>query len=258
MGKGFWRMSLFALVLAGSSLAFANSFFDRTPQFDLPKGAIAFMGCYWSPLSILGAGENPSSSAPNYTTVLQSSSGNVKVGVDTGMFVDMFMVEKPPTPVEATLEINQAVIEKSAQLGMSLTPVEYNTAYQNALLMHVLNPAKWKYNPQITKYCGLRPYILIGIIDYCDAFPSPVMIREKLNDQKISYWGKRSVLEKDSDIFASQGLQHAVALEFFLVSTADGSVVWQGNTMTSGNKNSGFKGIANGLVENALKNLMRK
>jgi hypothetical protein len=260
MGKRIWPAGLLVLALTGSPMAWGNTFFSRAPQFNLPDGAIAFMGCYWSPQSIVGTGGDTSAppTSLNSNTNLYNS-GNVKVGVDTNQLGQMIIGDQaPPTSTEATDETNQAVLEKGAGIGLALTPVNYSTVYQNALLMHVLNPAKWGYNPQLTQYCGMKPYILIGIIDYCDAYPCSAKIREKENDKPISYWGRRSILEQDADVFANKGAQHAVALEFFLVSTANGSTLWQGNLMTTGGKGASYQGLTEGLVENALKNLMRK
>ena len=58
-------------------------------------------------------------------------------------------------------------------------------------------------------------------------------------------------------LFAIQGKNNAVALEFFLVSTQTGNTLWQANTITTKGAAIGFKDIANGLVKNALKNLAK-
>ncbi|GEM_PF-1985005 len=267
MKKNLWRAGLLAFILAGASLAWGNTIYSRAPQFNLPDGAIAFMGCYWSPLSITGSGGDTSAppavpGAPNNNGNLYNS-GNVKVGVDTNMLGQMIGDQivgdqAPPTSDEATQQADAAVMQKAADMSLSITPVAYSTVYQNALLMHVLSPVKWGYNPQLTQYCGMKPYILIGIVDYCDAYPCSAKVKEKDKDQPIAYFGKRSILEQDTDVFANKGAQHAVALEFFLISTADGKTLWQGNLMTTGGKGAGYEGLTTGLVENALKNLMHK
>lgn len=266
MVKHLWRAGLFSLALAGPSWVWGNSQFNRAPAFNLPAGDIAFMGCYWAPLPVIGDGQPSEAPAmpgnPNANSTLYQS-GGVKVGVDSqalGQMVGDAIIgdEKPPAPADALLQANEAVVDKGSRLELPLAAVAYSTPYQNALLMHILNPAKWGYNPGLTKYCGIRPYILIGLIDYFDAYPSSVKIREKEKDQKLSYGGKRSILEKDTDVFAIKGNNHVVAMEFFLVSTADGTTVWQGNLINTGGKMAGYQGIAQGLVENALKNLARK
>jgi hypothetical protein len=222
MGKRSWRLGLLGLVLVGPSLVWGNSQFNRDPQFTVPAGDIAFMGFYWSALNVIGDGqpsEAPPSMAPNNTTTTLAQSGNLKVGVNNNaagqMIADSIIgEEKPPAPADAILQADQAVVDKGTGLGLSLMPVPYSIPYQNVLLMHVLNPAKWAYNPALAKYCGMRPYILIGIIDYFDAYPSSVKIREKEKDQKLSYWGKRSILEQDTDVFSIKGNNHVVAVEF--------------------------------------------
>ena len=267
MKKHLWLAGLFGLVLSGASTAWGNSFFNRSPQFNVPQGEIAFMGFYSSPLSITGDGNAsaPPSAAPANPTNNGNlyNSGGVKVGLDTnaaGQMIGDAIIgdDKPPAPGEDAALANQELLQKATNMSLAISPVDYSTAYQNALLMHILSPAKWRYNPQITQYCGMKPYILIGIVDYCDAYPSSAKIKEKENDQPISYWGKRSILIQDSDIFANRGAQHAVALEFFLISTADGSTVWQGNLMNTAGKGSSYEGLISGLAENALKNLMKK
>lgn len=262
MVKRLGWVGLVGLFLIGPQVALGNSIFNRAPQFTVPAGAIAFMGCYWSPLTILSSGggglsaDAPAAPGAEHTLF---NSGNVHVGIDTSKAADLLIGdEAPPEPGLATSMANQSVLEKGGGLGLSIAPVTYSVPYQNALLMHILNPAKWAYNPGLTKYAGNKPYLLIGIIDQCVGYPSSVKIREKQNDQPISYFGKRSILEQDTDVFANKGAQHVVALEFFLVSTATGITVWQGNVITTGGKMAGYDGILAGLVENALKNLMKK
>ena len=262
MGKSLCSVGLLMLALASYQVAWGNSFFSRAPQFNLPQGEIAFMGCYWSPLTILANGGGFSPDAPpdpNSTTNFYHS-GNMSVGLDASKLVDLFggADTPPPTTEAATTETNQVVLEKGSGLGFSVTPVNYSTVYQNALLMHILNPAKWSYNHQLTQYCGMKPYILIGIIDYCGLFPGPSKVREKENDQPIHYWGKRSVLEQDIDVFANKKALHSVALEFFLISAADGSTLWQGNLLNTAGKGNNYQDLKRGLVENALKNLAKK
>ena len=266
MVKTIWRVGLFGLALGVAPLAFANNFFNRDPQFTAPAGDIAFMGCYWSPLSILGTGQPVFSAPPpapmgHDTTVYNG--GNVKVGVNGsaagGLLADALIGDQPaPSPAAAIIQANQAVSQKSVNLGLTLSPVTYSIPYQNALLMHILSPAKWGYNPGLTRFCGNRPYILIGVMDYCDAYPSAVKVREKENDQPVTYFGKRSILEQNGDVFAPKGEQHVSAMTFFLVSTVDGKTLWQGTLMNAGGKMAGYQGLTEGLVENALKNLMKK
>jgi hypothetical protein len=262
MGKRLSRSVFLLLILAVSPAAWGNSFFSRVPQFNLPQGEIAFMGCYWSPLTIFANGGGFSAADPpnpGSTTNLYHS-GNVGVGFDASKLGDLFEGADTPAPAagEAANEVNQMVLEKGPGFGLALAPVNYNTVYQNALLMHVLSPAQWGYNPQLTKYCGGKPYILIGIIDYDGVFAGPAKVREKENDQPINYWGKRSVLEQDIDVFANKKAVHSAALEFFLISTADGSTLWQGNLLNSTGKGNNYQDLMRGLVENALKNLARK
>jgi len=262
MAKNIGWVGLFGLVLISPPFVCGNSFFSRSPQFNLPQGEIAFMGCYWSPLTILANGGGYSAAPPpaSNSNINLAHSGNFSVGVDAGKMVDLFSGEDhpPPTAEEVTNEANRIVLEKGKGVGLSLTPVNYSTVYQNALLMHILNPAKWGYNPQLTRYCGMRPYILISLIDYCGAFAGPAKIREKDNDRPIAYWGKRSILEQDTDVFANKKALHSAALEFFLVSTADGSTVWQGNVMNTAGKGDNYQDLLAGLVENVLKNLTQK
>ena len=162
-----------------------------------------------------------------------------------------------PDIATATADMNGAVIQSASEQNMPLQAVEYNQAYQNALLMHVLSPAQYLYHPQITPFCGNRPYVLIIIIDYYSVYPSSIKIREKEKDSKINYWGRRSIIEEDKGLFAVKGNNNAVALEFFLVSTQTGNTLWQANTITTRGESIDFSDIAKGLVNNALKNLMK-
>ena len=166
-----------------------------------------------------------------------------------------FVAEK----TQAVNETNQSLQEKATEMNLSLTAVPFNEAYQNALLMHVLTPEKYLYNPQLTQFCGNTPYILIVIIDYYAEFACSINIRESENGQKINYLGKRSIIEKDLSLFKNKGRQGAVALEFYLISTKDGSTIWQGNTITTVNSlGANYYDIAKGLSDNAFKNLMKK
>jgi hypothetical protein len=262
MGKRLSGICLFGLLLASSPFAWGNNFYYRSPQFTLPQGDIAFMGFYWSPLTIdkkdgAFSAEAPPMPGQNVNVV---HSGNFSVGLDTSKMADLFAGPDtaPPTTPEALGFANQAVLEKGTGMGLPITAVNYSVPYQNAVLMHVLNPAKWRYNPQITRYCGNKPYLLIGIIDYCGIFQGPAKIREKENDKPIQYFGKRSILEQDTDIFANKKSLHSVALEFFLISTVDGTTLWQGNVMNTAQSGNNYEDLVRGLTENALKDMAKK
>lgn len=248
---------LWAALFPGAALG--NDFFNRAPGFTVPDGAIAYLGTYASPMSVLGTGSDaPSAPAANPSnSVPVAKSGNFTVGLNPGALITMGDSAAPGIS-QAIDETNQALVQKASDMGLPLVAVNYNLAYQNALLMHVLNPAKYLYNPKITQFCGNRPYILIGIIDYFDDSPASIKIKEEDNGRKMDYWGKRSVLVKDDNLFAVQGRQHAVAYEFFLVSTKDGNTVWQANTITTRGASSYFNDIAKGLIDNALKHLLNK
>jgi hypothetical protein len=196
----------------------------------------------------------------NYETIAKS--GNFSVGVNTDAVGDklagLLISEKAaPDIATASADTNAAVLQYASEAGLTLQPVEVNLAYQNALLMHVLSPAQYRYHPQITTFCGNRPYALIAVIDYYSMYPSSLKIREKEKDAKINYFGRRSIIEEDKGLFAIKGNNNAVALEFFLVSTRTGNILWQANTITTKGAAIGFKGIAKGLVKNALKNLAK-
>lgn len=218
--------------------AWANSFYLRAPGFETPKGPIAYMGSWFQPLKILAGGSNSKVVVPKLTVF------------DNGT---LFTPEK----AQAVNDTNQALAGKAAELGLPLAPVPFQEPYQNALLMHVLNPAKYLYNPGLTRFCGGRPYILIGIIDYYADSSFSIDIRPDENGNPVNYWGRRSILEKDGSVFAMKGKQKAIALEFFLISTQGGKTLWQANTITTNNGPFGsYRDVAKGLIEDALKNLM--
>jgi hypothetical protein len=218
----------------------ANSFYFRAPGFDIPRGAIAYMGCWFQPLRVFAPGSTSKFVIPKLTVF------------DSG---SLFVPEK----VQAVNETNQALVEKATELNLRLDTVPFKEPYQNALLLHLLKPAQYLYHPAITQFCGNRPYILVGIIDYYADFTSSIDIRSSGNGNSVNYWGRRSILEKDASLLAMKGRQKAVALEFFLVSTQDGRTLWQANTVTTNNGPFGsYRDVAKGLIEGALKDLMKK
>jgi hypothetical protein len=222
------------------SPAGANSFYLRAPGFDIPKGPIAYMGTWFQPLKIYAAGSTSKTVIPKLTVF------------DNGT---LFTPEK----AMAVNDTNQALAKKAAELGLPLAAVPFQEPYQNALLMHVLNPSQYLYNPGITRFCGNRPFILIGIIDYYADSSFSIDIRPAENGNPVDYWGRRSILEKDGSVFAMKGKQKAIALEFFLVSTQDGKTLWQANTITTNNGPFGsYRDVAKGLIESALKDLMKQ
>jgi hypothetical protein len=239
-----------------------NEFYNRAPEFSVPNGTIAYMGSYWAPTRVV-ATDGFISSAPQplknagTTTVLMKNSNSSISLVDTGTPI-VIGDTSPPDTDQAMNETNLGMLQKAADMNLSMVPVSFNKIYQNALLMHVLSPGKYRYNPKITQFCGNQPYILIVVIDYYADYPSSIDIREKQDGHNINYWGKRSIIEQDKNLFANQGKQNAVALEFFLVSTQDGSTVWQANTVTTKGLNSYYHDITEGLIETAFKNLMKK
>ena len=222
----------------------ANEFYNRAPGFEVPAGTIAYMGSYFNPLRVHENGSD--------TQYLRSVQRDF-LGIKTDQ--SYFVAEKG----QAVNETNQSLQEKAAEMKLSLNAVPFNEAYQNALLMHVLTPAKYLYNPGITQFCGNQPYILIVVIDYYAEFACSINIRESQNGQKINYLGRRSIIEKDLSLFKNKGRQGAVALEFYLVSTKDGSTVWQANTITTvGSMGANYYNIAKGLSGDAFKNLMKQ
>ncbi len=221
-----------------------NSFYSRAPGFDVPNGTIAYMGSYFSPLRVHANGSDTRYLVPAQREFL-------------GMKTDRayFVADKS----QAVNETDRALQEKAAEMNLSLNPVAFNETYQKALLMHVLNPAKYLYNPQISQFCGYPPYILIVLIDYYAEFAFSIDIRESQDGQNINYWGRRSIIEQDLNLFKNRGRQAAVALEFFLISAKDGSTLWQANTITTTDGSTdNYYGIAQGLMGDAFNNLMKK
>jgi hypothetical protein len=198
--------------------AFGNAFYNRAPGFKVPDGNIAFLGSYYEPLQVFDTGSD--------ATTLKAQASILFGAVPILDFA-------PGDKTQAVNQTNQSVEEVGKQFELPLTYPPFNIAYQNALLLHVLDPAHYLYHPGITQYCGGTPYVLIVVVDYYAEFGSSVNIREMQDGQKIDYSGKRSILEKDLSMFANQGRQSAVALEIFLVSTKDGSTVWQAHTIST-------------------------
>jgi len=220
--------------------AYGNEIYYRAPGLDVPHGSIAYMGSYYSPLKVHKTGSDTEFLAPKDKSLLPN---------------DFFVADKS----EAVSETNQALQEKASEMSVYLTPTDFNEAYQFALLQHVLDPAHYSYNPGIGQYCGNKPYILIVLVDFYAEFSSSVNFRGKQNGQTVDYRGRRSILENDQNVFRNKGRQAVVALEFFLVSSQDGSTLWQANLITTGNSFSSdnYYGLAKGLAGDALKNLMK-
>ena len=233
-----WMLFLAAALFP--TWTFGNEIYNRAKGFDIPVGSIAYMGSFFSPMKVHATDSDTQFLIPEQKVLFASP---------------FFVADKP----QAVNETNQVLQEKAAEMNLSLDSVAFNETYQNALLMHVLNPAKYLYNPQIGKFCGDRPFILIVIVDYYAQFPCSINTRENQDGQKINYWGKRSVIERDMSMFRIKGRQAAVALEYFLVSSKDGNTLWQGNTITTSNGlGTSYYGVSKGLIENALKNLMKQ
>ncbi|SRR5579871_160780 len=241
MGKlaGVWLLILAAFFSTQEALA--NSIYNRAPGFDLPNGQIAFMGAYFNPLKVWATGSNTTTLTPR----------------DIRLFSQPFFVA---TKDQAVNETNQTLQEKATEMNLSLSSAPFNEIYQQALLKHVLSPQKYLYNPQISQFCGNPTYILIVIVDYYAEFSCSINIRENQNNQRIDYFGRRSIIEKDENLFRNKGRQAAVALEFFLVSAKDGSTLWQANTITTGGGLllDGYRGFTKGLIGDTLNNLMKR
>jgi len=163
-----------------------------------------------------------------------------------------------PDKGQAVSETGVVFLDRASQLGLSVESTYPNEAYQNALLLHVLNPQKYLYHPALTRYCLNHPYALVGLIDYYGDLPFSVNIREKRGETKIDYWGRRSLLEKDGSLLSVKGRQMVVAIELFLVSTRNGSPLWQANLVTTANGLVSYQGLAEGLIGDALRNLIEK
>jgi hypothetical protein len=236
--NGLWGGILILTFLPG--ITEANSIYGRAPGFTIPAGDIAYMGSFFSPLRVHANGSNTQFLIPK----------------DIRLFSQPFFVA-PKT--QAIHETDDAVQSKATEMGLPLAPVTFNETYQSALLMHVLNPKKYLYNPQIARFCGNKPYILIAIVDFYAEFSCSINIREKETGEPIAYFGRRSIIERDMSFFRNKGRQSAVALEFFLISSKDGSTLWQANTITTGGSLfDGYEGIAKGLVDGAFRDLMKR
>ena len=100
MGKRLCCAFFLLLALASPRFSWGNSFFNRAPQFNLPQGEIAFMGCYLSPLTIFANGGGFTAADPpnpGSTTNLYHS-GNVGIGFDASKLVDLFGGDDTPAP----------------------------------------------------------------------------------------------------------------------------------------------------------------
>jgi len=220
--------------------AFAKQIVSRATGFEMPTGSIVYMGSYYNPLKVHDTG----------------SDNHFLVSKDDSLFAHPFFVAGKD---QAVNETNQALQEIVDKMKLPVTIMPLNAPLQVALLSHIFNPAKNPYNPEIAKYCGNNPYVLVVLVDYYAEFASSITLREKEKDQKIDYMGKRSIIEKDDDPFQNRGRQAGVALELFLVSTQDGSTVWQCNAITTNNSNgSKYYDLCRGVIENAFKNLMKQ
>ena len=221
--------------------ASARQMVSRAPGFEIPAGAIAYMGSFYNPLRVHATGSDDHFLIPKDNSVIIAH--------------PYFTAGKD----QAVNETNQALQEVVTKMKLPIEATPLNAALLGALLSHIFNPAKFPYDPTVATFCGGKPYVLVVLVDYYAEFASSLTIREQEKGQKIDYMGKRSIIEKDDDPFQNRGRQAGVALELFLISTKDGSTVWQCNTMTTNNSNgSKYYDLARGLFENSFKNLMKQ
>ncbi len=223
--------------------AFGNAIYNRAPGFKVPEGNIAFLGSYYSPMKIFKNGSTHETLTSVHRTLLGLAPDQAYSAGDQA---------------RAVSETNELVDNEAMALNLPLSDAPLNETYQTDLLKHIYRPDKFAYNPAITAFCGNQPYILIIVIDFYTEFACSVNIRESQDGKKIDYSGKRSILEQDLSMFSIKGHQTGVAQELFLVSTKDGSTVWQAHTIsTTSNAYDPFHGLNKELLSKAFDNLLK-
>ncbi len=232
LAKRFILLS--AAICLWQGQVFGNEIIYRLPGFTFPEGSIAYMGSVYSPLKIYEKGKKSRFKVGNPD--LKDSAEQSVSNMDDGL-------------------LKEAIEDKLPLYSVHAAP-----AYQQALLMHILEPAKWAYHPQIAKLCEGYSYALICVIDYDDGMTPALKLREMENGQTISYWRKRPILETEEEILQKFfKARKVMAVEVYLISTKDGTPVWQGvgvNNDIGGFFTSG-EGPAGGLVRKFLKDLVK-
>ncbi len=204
--KWLWpAILLLALPLAQVG---ANEIYNKLPFFTAPDGPIAYLGSYYDPQKIWDT-------ASNHTTLRSWS------------------LQIPPAS-QAVSEVQASLLENAAQWGLRVAAIPASGHDLKALLLHMFHPGNPDSYPfgatKLYNLAGGSAYVLVGLIDYYGTFGCPVNVRvEDRKGLKINYFRRRSILEKDESFFKWQGYNKVGAFELFLLSTRDGSLLWQAN-----------------------------
>jgi hypothetical protein len=204
---GVMKGLLFLVVLFSSASVWANEFYSPAPGFTIPDGDIAYLGAYYEPLVIWDGGDHTK----------RMITRNAEI----------------PPAAKAVSEFQAALIQNAPHWKLNIQAAPVSLSDQRDLLAHLLHPAEpEKYPFALDKLLALasgKPYALIGFVDYYGSFGSPVKIIDQVHGMKLNYMVKRSYLEQEGDIMVKPGLNRVGAFELLLVSTKDGSVLWQAN-----------------------------
>ncbi len=218
--------------------AWANELYNAALGYAPPTGDIAFLGSLYEFRKIWDTGSN--------SKYLRSP-----------------MVQIPPAS-QAVSEVQAALLKNATKYNLAISASPIGTADQKALLLHTFRPAegdKYPFSPEkLSTLAGGKPYALVAIIDYYGTFGCPVNVRESMNGQKINYFHKRSILEKDGGLFTTRGFNKVGAMELFLFSTKDGALLWQANGSNSFQHTilNSFWDAANHEMDQFLKNMAGK
>ncbi len=233
-------LSVLFLIFLLYQKVWGNEFYNSAPGFTVPIGSIAYLGAGYNPLPIWKTG---------------SSNTTLKTRV---------VLTNPPSSAQAISEVQDAVIKNAVKWKLDVEAVPTDIEDQRALLRYIFHPAQPDKFPfslkKLSSLAGGKPYVLIELIDYYATFGCGVNIRESQDGKKINYSLKRSILEQNGGLFSQQGFNKVGAFEIFLVSTKDGSLLWQANGCDSFQHTifNSFKDTADHEMDKCLRTLAGK
>ncbi len=233
------KLSFLSLIFFFLSFANAwpNEIYSPAPGFTVPAGDIAYLGSFYGSSKIWQTGSKK--------TFLQAPLTEI------------------PSADKAVSEVQAALLKNAKKWDLTVEAVPAAAADQGALLLHVFRPdqpGKYPFSAErLSALSGGKPYALVGIIDYYGTFGCPVKIRENMDGKMIDYFRRQSILERDDATF-TRGYNKVGAFELFLISTRDGSLLWQANGCDSFQHQifNSFWDAANHEMEQFLKNLAGK
>jgi hypothetical protein len=156
-------------------------------------------------------------------------------------------------------EIPEMLAKVSKDMKIPCDPATVSASQKETIRKGLLTDLK--IDPKLAaKLAGDHPYVLAAIVDRYGRIKGTrqVQVREKENDKRVDYFGRRSTLETHDAEEFNIGFGWTASLTFVAFSAKDGHVVWQANDSRSIQAvflNS-QKDVAKGCMENIFHNLI--